>query len=181
MKLSKIFLLCAFVLVCGGFVSCSDDDDNVQSAPLTNNTWMSYVDDTEVNVEVSDPAIKESVEEFVNSYRAGFRLKLSILAPDYEYVFGEDGQYTFTEKRFNIEEDKKTNGTYTYSEKTNTISFGDPTISGLKDNHILYITTDLRSRAADSLEIEIDKITKAEVKEKYTSMAYYYGEYPGTY
>ncbi len=164
MKSSGFFILAIGVLLCVGLASCSDDDNY---SPVKEGYSWELKKIKSTSVETSDDDVLSLVSEYVDNYRT---VSGSVF---YSYRFLNDNSYQFYVNYALPVEGK-------YTTDGNNIKFEDATMTGVVGKDVIYITTDLRERAAKALGIDVDKITKAVIEEEYHAEPYYYGEYPGT-
>jgi hypothetical protein len=166
MKSFKFFVLAIGALLCFGLVSCSSDDDNY--SPVKDGYSWELKKIKSTTVETSDDDTNRLVSEYVDNYR---KVSGSVF---YSYQFRNDNSYLFYVNYALPVEGK-------YTTDGNNIKFEDTTMTGVVDKDVIYITTNLRQRAAKALEIDVNKIMKAVIEEEYHAEPYYYEEYPDGY
>lgn len=154
MKLRNILglALCAFILS-SGFTSCSDDDDKKVEPKVISGTFK--FSKSEAEVTVTDPKVKEQVEEAVKAHSKGGT-----------YAFKLDGTYAFKQdaivsaQRESAESGQVT-GTYKLERDKLTLTSGNETSSLTYTETAVRSSQDVAAKVAEELELEAGVITKA--------------------
>lgn len=153
MKLRNILglALCAFILT-SGFTSCSDDDDKKVEPKVFSGTFK--FSKSEAEVTVTNPDVKEQVEEAVKAYSKGGT-----------YAFKLDGTYAFkSDEKLESRESGgsgEVSGTYKLEGDKLTLTSGDVTASLTYTETVIRSSQDVAAKVAEDLELEAGVITKA--------------------
>ncbi|MFV0536339.1 MAG: lipocalin family protein [Dysgonomonas sp.] len=153
MKLRNILglTLCAFILG-SGFTSCSDDDDKKVEPKVFSGTFK--FSESEAEVTVTNPEIKEQVEEAVNAYSKGGTYVFKL---DGTYAFKSDDQATSRESG----ESGEVSGTYKLEGDKLTLTSGDTTESLTYTETVIRSSQDVAAKVIEDLELAEGVVTKA--------------------
>lgn len=151
MNFKKVVNLFLFTLILGfGAVSCSDDDDKVSPPDnlVVKGTWK--FDKLSSEVEAVDSIFIDSIANYIDTMK---------VATKRVYVFKLDGTY---ENNSGEEGAEVVKGEYKVSgNKIILDNKTDAAIAFTFASDTLKATEDVRVRAAEDLEIDLDSITKA--------------------
>lgn len=161
----KLFLT---ALICVFSFSCSDSDETDNVVLPESEIWhLESIPDTQIKYTGED--ILHQVREYINEYRyynPGGYGGLDKHATRGYGTEGYDYYYQFTDKEYLF----TGNSSYkkgAYIKEGNKILFDDPTMVGMVSGDELIIVTDMRSRVAEDLKIDINKLIKVQIKERY--------------
>lgn len=150
------------------FISCGNDDSTYSPVLKGSEKW--YLQGTSIlALEMEDPNMYNAVENYMTNYRKcveyGYAEESESFLPysGYYYHFSKE-EYSFMSSEYLC---SPLHITGKYSTYGNNIQFDDETKRAVVSKNALIVTIDMRNRIAEALDIDIDKIKKAVLEERY--------------